>query len=207
MVLANKQNLILYKKNLGFLRKGLELLEYKRELLVRKIREISEQAFKEREEVNSRLKLAFHALADAYMVNGRMNIKLISESNIAHFRTKMREKSFMGIVLPEIQYLKMIDERPLDFGLYATSANLDRAVQEFQNVIDKLIPLAGIETQIYRLAAELNKIQRRINALDKIFIPEYEDTIKWIQFVLEEKERETITMTKVIKARLEKEAT
>lgn len=203
-VQANKQTLLSFKKNLQFLSKSLELLEYKRELLITEIRRISAHADQEREMVNSNLKMAFQFLLAGYFDKGKNAIKRISQTSLPHFAIKMREFSYMGIVLPEIEYTEQTIERPIDYGLLDTSINLDRAVIQFQNTMDSIMRLASTETSILRLVNELNKTQRRINALDKIFIPDYKETIKKIGFILEEKERSNISIIKILKERFSK---
>lgn len=200
-VQANKQTLLSYRKNLQFLSKSLELLEYKRELLINEIRKVSVHADQERELVNSNLKKAFEFLLLSYMDKGKTNVERISQTSLPHFSIRMREFSYMGVVLPQIEYSEEKRERPIDYGLFDTSINLDRAILEFQNTLNVIFSLASTETSIFRLINELNKVQRRINALEKIFIPEYKEIIKKIEFILEEKERSNISIIKILKER------
>jgi V/A-type H+-transporting ATPase subunit D len=81
------------------------------------------------------------------------------------------------------------------FGFQETAHCLDDAVHRFTLCLAKLARLAQIETTLWRLAYELKKTQRRANALNNIFIPEYRDTIKY----LEEKEREELFQLKRVK--------
>jgi V/A-type H+-transporting ATPase subunit D len=205
MALANKQNLLNFQKTIQFLKKAVELLEYKRELLIREIRKISERAFKDREKLNEYLQQAFKSLSETYLDNGKQIIKLISSSCNIHFVSTLREYSLMGIVLPEIQFKKAEGEIPIEYGFVNTSSSLDETVQAFQSALELILYLSGVEISIYRLAVELTKTQRRLNSLNKIFIPEYEEKIKTILFILEERDRESISIVKVLKSRLERE--
>lgn len=205
MALANKQNLLNFQKTIQFLKKAVELLEYKRELLIREIRKISERAFKERETLNDYLQQAFKYLSETYLDNGKHIVKLISSSSNIHFISTLREYSLMGIVLPEIQFKKVEGKIPIEYGFVNTSSRLDETVQAFQKALELILHLSGVETSIYRLAVELTKTQRRLNSLNKIFIPEYEEKIKTILFILEERDRESISIVKVLKSRLERE--
>ncbi|MHA1263686.1 MAG: V-type ATP synthase subunit D [Candidatus Helarchaeota archaeon] len=197
---ANKQTLLAFKKNLQFLLKARELLEYKRELLINRIRSISVQADQERLRVNSELMKAFQFLITSYMVMGKNKIKSISQGSTPHFKIEIREFSYMGVVTPEINYVPEKEILP-DYGLLHTSIELDQTILKLQNVLNSILSLASIETSIQRLIVELNKVQRRINALEKIFIPEYETSINKIAFILEEKERSYISLIKVLKQR------
>ena len=202
---ANKQTLLSYKKNLQFLEKSLELLEYKRELIINEIRRRSIHADEERGEVNSNIKMAFQYLIASFMDTGRKAIKQISQTSVPHFNFRVKEYSFMGVVLTDITFIQEKMERPIDYGLFNTSINLDNAMIQFQKAIGKILNLASTETSIFRLMTELTKTQRRINALEKIFVPEYKSTIKKIGFILDEKERSNISIIKILKERLSKE--
>ena len=68
-----------------------------------------------------------------------------------------------------------------------------------------LVELAEIETTLWRLATELKKVQRRFNALDNLLIPQYEETVKYIEYTLEEKEREILFQLKRVKAKMKQE--
>lgn len=201
---ANKQTLLSYKKNLQFLEKSLELLEYKRELLINEIRRRSIHADEEREEVNSNIKMAFQYLIASFMDTGKNIIKQISQTSLPHFNFRIKEYSFMGVVLTDITFIEEKIERPIDYGLFNTSINLDNAMIQFQRTIGKILTLASTETSIFRLMTELTKTQRRINALEKIFVPEYKLSIKKIGFILDEKERSNISIIKILKERLRK---
>lgn len=201
---ANKQTLLAYRKNLQFLEKALELLEYKRELLINEIRRRSLHADEEREEVNSNLQKAFQYLVNSFMDTGKNAIKQISQTALPHFNFKTREYSFMGVVLSDITFVEEKMERPIDYGFFNTSVNLDNSLLQFQKTISKILNLATTETSIFRLMTELTKTQRRINALEKLFIPEYKTTIKKIGFILDEKERSNVSIIKILKERLGK---
>ena len=202
---ANKQTLLAYRKNLQFLEKSLELLEYKRELLINEIRRRSLHADEEREEVNSNIQKAFQYLVNSFMDTGKSAITQISQTALTHFNFKIQEYSFMGVVLADITFIEEKRERPIDYGLYSTSVNLDNTLLQFQKTISKILSLATTETSIFRLMTELTKTQRRINALEKLFIPEYKTTIKKIGFILDEKEMRNISIIKILKERLGKE--
>ena len=83
------------------------------------------------------------------------------------------------------------------------SALSDEVMVQFTNALDAIAHLAEVENAVFRLASEVRRTQRRVNALSKIFIPDYEETIDYIEDVLEERERESFVIMKMAKARLE----
>jgi V/A-type H+-transporting ATPase subunit D len=106
----------------------------------------------------------------------------------------------MGLKLPRVE-LKL--EKPaVPCGIGGTSASLDQAMMRFRETLPLLAELAELETAVIRLAHELRKTQRRCNALSKTFIPAHEQTVSYIAESLEERERESFTILKMIRNRL-----
>jgi V/A-type H+-transporting ATPase subunit D len=88
------------------------------------------------------------------------------------------------------------------YGFVGTTYALDKATQLFSKCLELLVELAEIETTLWRLATELKKVQRRFNALDNLLIPQYAETVKYIEYTLEEKEREILFQLKRVKEKL-----
>jgi V/A-type H+-transporting ATPase subunit D len=82
-----------------------------------------------------------------------------------------------------------------------TFADIDKVVVEFFELLSLLTEMAAIRTIVWRLAAEVRKTQRRVNALDKMVIPQTAETKTYIESVLEERERENVFVLKALKAR------
>ena len=92
----------------------------------------------------------------------------------------------------------------MPFGVGGTSADTDVALRRFTDLVPLLIELAEIGNAVLRLARELRKTQRRCNALNRIFIPEYKATTDYIMASLEERERENFVILRMVKERLAK---
>ena len=88
----------------------------------------------------------------------------------------------------------------VDLGRF--NKNTDLAQRRFAELLPLLAELAELQNAVLRLARELRKTQRRFNALSKIFIPSYRETITYISGTLEERERESLTILKIIRDRL-----
>jgi V/A-type H+-transporting ATPase subunit D len=110
---------------------------------------------------------------------------------------KIDERSVMGVALP-IVHGQARPWRPT-YGLATGSSASDRAAALFHEVGQRLCETAEIETAIYRLARETRKTIRRERALENLFIPQYHETVKFIQASLEEKERESFYQLKILK--------
>jgi V/A-type H+-transporting ATPase subunit D len=105
----------------------------------------------------------------------------------------------MGLHLPHAR--TQAREPGTPFGITGTSANADRAMLLFVEVLGLLPELAECQTAIIRLARELRRTQRRCNALSKLLIPAHHETITYITSSLEERERESFTILKMIRDR------
>jgi V/A-type H+-transporting ATPase subunit D len=106
-------------------------------------------------------------------------------------------KSVMGVEVPKIIFERK--EMKPKYGFYRTSAAIDDAMKEFNRVKYLTYELAEVENAVYRLAMEVKKTQKRANALQNIQIPKFEEIVKFVTEVLEEKEREDFFRLKVVK--------
>lgn len=106
----------------------------------------------------------------------------------------------MGIRLPTVE--AQVAALGVQFGVTGTSAHADRSMQRFAEALVLVADLAELENAVLRLARELKRTMRRVNALSKVFIPDYSETLDYITSNLEERERESLIIMKMIKGRL-----
>ena len=107
-------------------------------------------------------------------------------------------RSIMGVPVPVVDFMAEPDLKP-DYGFANTSAELDQAFKQFNRVLELLAHLARAEGTTFQIANDVSRTQRRVNALNHVLIPRYRRSAKWIELVLEEKEREEFVRTKRIK--------
>ena len=202
-VFPTKGNLILSKKALQLATLGYELLDRKRNILIREIMGLVEEAEKLRSTIEDTYKEAYYNLQLANISLGVITpyancIPVENGVNIS-------SKSVMGVELPKIS----LEEKPLtvNYGFARTNSQLDKAYLAFDKVKKTTVTLAEVENSIYRLSVAIKKTQRRANALQNIIIPRHEGTVKFITNSLEEKEREEFSRMKVIKATKLKKST
>jgi V/A-type H+-transporting ATPase subunit D len=197
-VSITKSNVLRIKEELEFAQEGRDLLEQKREVLVMEVMSLIEEFRKWKREVQASLTWAYKSLKEATMLLGKKRVEKAALSAVSPENIQIRDRSIMGIIVPIITYHHK-EGRSNYYGFQDTSYCLDKAVWLFSESLKKLAQLAQIEISLWRLANELKKTQRRANALNNIFIPEYIETIKYIEEVLEEKEREELFQLKRIK--------
>ena len=198
---STKSNLLRLNEELTFAREGRDLLDEKREILIMEIMGTLEDAHRERLAMENELAEAHKAFAAAKVLLGTENVRRAAFGIPSEASVDIHDRSVMGVAVPVVQVKWYKSEKPR-YGFVGTTYALDKASKLFSTCLELLVELAEIETTLWRLATELKKTQRRFNALDNILIPEYSETVKYIQYTLEEKEREILFQLKRVKEKL-----
>lgn len=189
-------NLLRLRDELEGIRTRHDLLDRKREVLVRELMERIDRAKQLEEETRSLFQEAHRSLQKARMRMGSDRIDWISLSPTVRFQVDIRISTVMGLRIPSVQ----ADLTPISppYGLADTSASLDEAREKWTEVLRFLAGATEVFTSVWRLAMELRKTQRQVNALESAIIPRYLNTISSIQAGLEEEEREDIVRAKKV---------
>lgn len=192
-----KGNLIAAKNSLALARQGFELMDKKRNILIRELMGLIDQAKDVQAEIDTTFRAAYAALQRANVELGIHYVQEITHTIPVENSVTVKTRSIMGTEIPLIRVAET-DVTPA-YAFYSTSMSLDAARKAFLKVKELSIKLAMIENSAYRLAANIKKTQKRANALKNITIPTYEELTTSISNALEEKEREEFTRLKVIK--------
>ncbi|MBQ2671511.1 MAG: V-type ATP synthase subunit D [Clostridia bacterium] len=195
-IAPTKGNLIATKKSYDLAKLGFELLDRKRNILIREMMALIDRA----EEIQSKIDTAY---TKAFSTLKKANIALGVCEQLAQVIPEEKGinisfRSVMGVEIPIIQF-KENKIKNIPFGLYDSNSDLDKAYSCFREVRTLTANLAEVETSVYLLARDIKKTQKRANALKNIMIPRFENMIKSISDALEEKEREEFSRLKVIK--------
>ncbi|PWM39423.1 MAG: V-type ATP synthase subunit D [Clostridiales bacterium] len=199
-VFPTKGNLILLKKSLALASVGFDLIDKKRNILIREIMTMIDEARALQGEINSTFEEAYRALQEA-------NVDLGSIENTVRAVPwddciTVLNKSVMGVEIPTVRYHP---EAPMPYyGFVSATETLDHAFAKFRDAKELCVRLAEVENGVMRLARSISKTQKRANALKNIVIPDYEEKIRFITDYLEEKEREEFIRMKVLKKQKEK---
>jgi len=196
-IASTKANLIAAQSALDFSKKGFELLDKKRNVLIRNLMEFMDRAKEIQQKMQKIFKEAYEALTVANISLGINEVNEVARSIPQTTEFTILTYSVMGVEISQIKYEKH-DIIPY-YSFYHTNTALDVALQKFQQIKYLLYELAEIEDSVYKLAIEIKKTQKRTNALKNIQIPKYENMVKHISEVLEEKEREDFFRLKVLK--------
>jgi V/A-type H+-transporting ATPase subunit D len=148
------------------------------------------------------LAAAYRALEQARLTMGQDQVEWASLAMSKTVNVRLRFRGVMGVPIPNIESLG----GPLEmtYGLGDTPATLDEASAAFREVVNRIPALSELVTSVWRLAGELRKTQRRVKALQYIFIPQFEETVLFIKSALEEREREETFRLKWLKTKMTK---
>ena len=192
-----KGNLILAKNSLALSKQGFDLMDKKRNILIKELMELVDQAKDIQSQIDVTFRTAYSALQRANLDIGISYVQEISRTVPVEDSIQIKTRSVMGTEIPLVQANE--SSNAPTYAYYGTKSSLDEAKAAFEKVKQLTIRLSAVENAAYRLAINIKKTQKRANALKNITIPKYEELTKSISNALEEKEREEFTRLKVIK--------
>ncbi|MGC8969316.1 MAG: V-type ATP synthase subunit D [Conexivisphaera sp.] len=196
-VQPTKLQLINLKRNVAVSKRIHKILEDKKEVLIRELNENVEKAKSIRRKLSEDLLEAYAHLLRAYVDMGSTRLDSIAGSSKAHLDVDVKVKKVMDVRIPVL--IMRGAGSAVRYGVVDTSPELDEAVRRLSSSLADILRAAEVENTIFRIAAELKRTQRLINALEYIVIPRYEENIKFISMVLEEREREEFIRLKKLK--------
>lgn len=185
--------------------KGHGLLKEKRDALIKEFFDILDRVKGVREAAEISLKEANEALLEAQIAMGDLAVRKASLSVKESIDVDIKSRSVMGVSVP-VTNVKMEERSIIDRGysFSDTTIQLDEAAKKFEESIKFLIELGEVEKTIFLLAEEIEATKRRVNALEHIMIPRFENTEKYIDMRLQEMERENFVRLKMIRSTIEK---
>ena len=192
-----KGNLMNTKKSLSLARIGYDLLDRKRNILIREMMTLIDHANAIQEQIDSAYDNAYFALQRANITNGFCED--IARAIPVVDGLKLDFRSVMGVEIPVLTMDENDDDNQLHYGTQMANSAVDNVYIHFTKVKELTVELAEIENSVYRLADAIKKTQKRANALKNIMIPRFEETVKFITDALDEKDREEFSRLKVIK--------
>ena len=196
-IAPTKSNLIKVKERLNIAREGYDLLEQKREILVSELMRKVEQVKILEREMDKRVDTAYPCLKRMLVKIGRERAQRLAQNVTYNFVLREKQVVSAGMKLPGLE----VDLPATDIKYSAVNsfAECDETVLEFFELLKICTELAAIRTIALRLAREVRRTQRRVNALEKMVIPAASDTKIYIESVLEERDRDSFFTSKLLK--------
>ena len=198
-IAPTKSNLLAIKEQLAVAVDGYDLLEQKREILVMELMRMVEKVKLLERELDKAISQAYPALRNMLMSVGGDQTERIAKS--VHYEYDLKEKSVTAGGMSFNSVEVALPKQQLFYSFMGTYADSDKVMTEFFKLLSLLTEMASIRTIAWRLATEVKKTQRRVNALDKMIIPQNRETKTYIESVLEERERENTFVLKSLKNR------
>ena len=198
-IAPTKSNLLAIKEQLAVAVDGYDLLEQKREILVMELMRMVEKVKLLERELDKAISQAYPALKNMLMIVGGDQTERIAKA--VHYEYDIKEKSVVAGGMSFNSVEVALPKQQLFYSFMGTYADSDKVMTEFFKLLSLLTEMASIRTIAWRLANEVKKTQRRVNALDKMIIPQDRETKTYIESVLEERERENTFVLKSLKNR------
>ena len=195
-----KANLIKARESLAFSKSGYALLDKKRTVLIREAMTLVERANEIQKKVKEEFEDAYSTLEIANITLGVNNVTDVAMSIPKQEEFQILYRSVMGVEIPMVVYERDENKNP-NYSFFRTNSALDNAVKTLEDLKYLVYELAEIENAVYMISLEIKKTVKRANALEKIQIPRYEEAVKYISEVLEEKEREDFFRLKKVKSK------
>lgn len=192
-----KANLFKAQRDLRFATEGCDLLHQKRDVLVMELMSVAAEFSDVEKRLRTEMLKALECFTPAYLTTGEESMERLFTTAVRQLVLDVEPRSVMGTLVPKVK-IKTGGE-PVFSGLLDTSPSMDAAINEMRNVMEIITRYIEIVGGIWRLATEIEKTQRRINAIENVFIPEAQETIHWIKSAIEESDREELFRRKLLK--------
>lgn len=203
-VVATKIELIKIRRSMQISKMVHKILDDKREVLLKKIDEMIDEANKARADIWDPLDDIYKAIFHAYLTLGTSTIQSLSSSTPPSINVDVHIKRIVDVKIPSLEISSKKEVQDLTYGFADTNSSVDQATKLIKNILPGICKAAEYENAIFSLAKELEKTQKLINALEYIIIPQYQEALSFIKSTLEEREREEFVRLKKVKAVIEK---
>ena len=205
MVLQNykptRSQLLQLRRTRRMAERGYRLLKLKRDALIVEFFRVLERAKTLRSNLAEKYKVAEERIVIARAIEGSLGVRSAALASREAPSLDLRTKNVMGIIVPKIDaksVRKKLEDR--GYGVITTSARIDEAAESYEALVEDIVVAAEIETTMRRLIEEIEKVKRRVNALEYRVIPELKATEAFIRQRLEEMERDNFMRLKRFKA-------
>ncbi len=201
-IAPTRSNLMRIKNELAFSRTGYDLLDQKRSILVSELLTLVDQAVDYQNRVERALQDAETSLQDAIMHMGRLRVANLAGAVSISSSISLSSRKVMGVALPKVS-TEFSGTGPF-FSPEGTSMIGEVAVSRFSEALSLMGQMAELKVSIMRLSREVKKTIRKVNSLEKLVIPDREETVRYLTGRIEEAERENFVLMKAVKDRMER---
>ena len=191
------------RRRIGLAKRGLNLLKLKRSALIAEFFDLSKEAMRLRGDLAQRVARGYEAIRVAEIMEGTTRLENISLLLPEITPIGVSTKNVMGVKTPQVQrgaYAPVPSAALLDLP-----TSIHEAIHHFQGIYQVVLDIAEKENALRRLLLEIEKTKRRASAIENVLIPRLQDTVRYIKFRFDEMERDSFSMLKTVKRKMEQE--
>ncbi len=205
-VRPTRAELLERRSQIALAQQGMDLLKQKRDALLIEFMSVMDETLRLSGSLQKNVSEAQYALAVAKAVDGTVALRSAGMATKGEIVVDMSGTRIMGVSVPVVTK----GESPIrssftrGYAVTGVSSRVDETADKFERILDVIIEYAGIETRLKRLGEEINKTNRRVNALEQITIPALREQVNYIRQTLDERAREDLFRLKKVKRKIEK---
>jgi V/A-type H+-transporting ATPase subunit D len=202
-VRPTRLELLRTRRRIVLAKKGLNLLKLKRSALIAEFFQLSRQALELRGDLQAKIARGYSSIRSAEMLEGPTPLENVSMLLPELARVRVATKNVMGVKTPRVDvggYSPIPASALLDLP-----ASLDESVRHFQGIYQVILDIAEKENALRRLLREIERTKRRASAIENVLIPRLERTVRYIKFRFDEMERDSFSMLKTVKRKMEEQ--
>lgn len=204
-VSITRMELLAHKAQIKLANQGRELLEQKRTALMKELLQVADTVMERSDALQEAASNARQALARAEAAASPEVVRSVALASSAELPLQVTTATVMGLKVPHVEQ-KRVARSMLGRGysVVGVSIMIDEAASAFEVEVEAIINLAESELCLTRLANEIERTSRRLNALDHLVIPRLEAERDFIRLALDERERSDLFRLKRVKGVLER---
>ena len=203
-VRPTRLELLRIRRRIVVAQKGLKLLKLKRSALIAEFFSMSREAMRLRSDLQARIALGYAAIRMAEMMEGPTRLENISMLLPEVRPVIVSTKNVMGVRTPRLDRGGYVPVAPRELVDLPTA--IQESIHHFQGIYQVVLDVAEKENALRRLLREIEKTKRRASAIENVLIPRLQDTVRYIKFRFDEIERDSFSMLKTVKRKMEQEA-
>ncbi len=205
-VRPTRSELLERKQQITLAEQGMDLLKQKRDALLIEFMSVMDETLRLSSDLQRTTSEAQYSLAIAKSVDGVVSVKSASMATKGEITIDMTGTKIMGVSVPVVTK----GESPVrssfsrGYAITSVSSRIDETADKFERILDVIIEYADIETRLKRLGEEIQKTNRRVNALEQVTVPQLREQVAYIRQSLDERAREDLFRLKKVKRKIEK---
>jgi V/A-type H+-transporting ATPase subunit D len=203
-VKPTRMELLRLKKRIVLARRGLELLKLKRAALVMEFFKLIQRSRNLRSNLEEISKRAYETVKIAEIYHGLTGLENASVMIRKMQGISIKTRNVMGIRIPELGKKSLEGLIDPKYRMIIFSAKIDQVIKDFEKYHETILEIAEVENSVRRLLAEIEKTNRRSNAIENVLIPELERQATYLKMKFDEMEKDTFVTLKKIKKNLER---